>query len=261
VTVEQGIGSFRDIEARIAGRERASIVRTAVVSLAIVAVAGVFLWFAVRELNEVTAELEAARVDLSRVEAARDEAEAALAGLRTQADGARQEAAAARRESEALRAELATVQAQLRESAVFVRHVYQLDWRVAKEIAARSNGAAELLQRIEYLSGDSSIRWNTANEPGKGFNSPGFAGYVLQQMGVLPQDLPPAQALERLPLVDEPPELGDVVVYDGGFAMFWFEDPRGGAFVIGMTVMGIVALEPEFGPRRLGVRHTGLAAR
>jgi len=42
------------------------------------------------------------------------------------------------------------------------------------------------------------------------------------------------------------PEVGDLVFYPAGYALFRFEDGRGSPFVIGMTPQGIIALDPDF---------------
>lgn len=42
------------------------------------------------------------------------------------------------------------------------------------------------------------------------------------------------------------PHTGDLAFYPSGYALFYFEDPHGGPFVLGMTPFGITALKPDF---------------
>ena len=99
--------------------------------------------------------------------------------------------------------------------------------------------------------------WTTTTD--KEFVSPGFAGFILQEMQLLPRELSPVDALSTLPLTKQRPRPGDVVVSDAGFAMLYFQDRDGEEFVVSMTLVGIVALSYDFGVRRVGVRRTGLS--
>ena len=101
------------------------------------------------------------------------------------------------------------------------------------------------------------LPFNLANQVDQGFTSPGFAAYILGQMGVAPQGATLQSAIAGLPRTDRP-ELGDLVLYRGGFAMFYLEDHMQHPFVIGMTPAGIAALQPDFGVPKEEIRRTGI---
>jgi hypothetical protein len=44
------------------------------------------------------------------------------------------------------------------------------------------------------------------------------------------------------------PLVGDVVFYQAGYTMFYYEYRGGSPFVIGMTPLGVLALKPDFAP-------------
>lgn len=164
----------------------------------------------------------------------------------------------ARTQVRKLEERLADVQETLRRSSQFEQHVYQLNWAEAKVLASQIPLGGELLMHIgEYRN--QGIGWAWENTPDEGFVSPGFAGFILQEMQVVPGELSPIDALFTLPLTNQQPRPGDVVVYDADFAMFYFQDRDGKEFVVGMTPVGIVALSYDFGVRRVGVRRTGLS--
>lgn len=104
---------------------------------------------------------------------------------------------------------------------------------------------------------DRDLPFSFTNRPEVGFTSPGFAGYILQQLRRVPDGYPPETTLRTLPSVSEP-QLGDIIEYETGFALFYLRDRRGSPFVIGMTPMGITALNLDFGARRTGVLRTNL---
>ncbi|HWS89179.1 MAG TPA: hypothetical protein VN282_19560 [Pyrinomonadaceae bacterium] len=85
--------------------------------------------------------------------------------------------------------------------------------------------------------------------PGEGFDSPGFAAYMLAEHRLISQRPSDVHYGLRQVLPDAPaPDVGDVVFYPGGYAMFYFKDERDRPFVVGMTPEGIFALEADFLP-------------
>jgi hypothetical protein len=103
--------------------------------------------------------------------------------------------------------------------------------------------------------------WGLANTPRGGFTSPGFAGYVLRGLAPVSGGADPERALRRLPRTLDPPFIGDVVLYEAGFAMFFLRDANDQPYVLGMTPVGVTSLEPDFGVRRLAVLRTGISTR
>ncbi len=46
--------------------------------------------------------------------------------------------------------------------------------------------------------------------------------------------------------------VGDIIFYETGYTMLYFMDARNSPFCIGMTPVGIMTLNIEFGPRIIG---------
>ena len=260
-----------ELERLVALRERRALIRTWLLSaLPIVAAAG-FLWFMTDRISaaqgelaqvqrayaQVEHELPLAQQKLAEAEAQRASAQRAAAELQARLEQAATRLAEADRKLEDTAARLSEAEQKLAQSATFVENMYDLRWEEAKEFAALFARAAEILFIADEMR-RRNVGWSMANREGAGYNSPGFAGVVLQRLGRLPRDLPPATVLADLPRESGPPRVGDIVVYDGGYSMFYFRDRQGVEFVVGMTPIGIAALKYEFGPRRLGVLRTGL---
>lgn len=183
-----------------------------------------------REREEATTALKKAQVELVAVSEAKEKMSADLESYRKQIVSLQGELA----ESQSHYKELQT---QLREAAKFDDHRYELNWAEVKSIAVRLRGAEEIFVRISELQ-QRGTGWDMSNMLQKGFNSPGFAEHVLRR---------PLSELERT----RAPKPGDIVIYDSGYAMFYFEDRDRTRFVVGMTPIGIVALQYDFGAKQL----------
>jgi hypothetical protein len=62
------------------------------------------------------------------------------------------------------------------------------------------------------------VHWDPTHNSLQGaYNSPGFATLVLQQLNRLP-----STGLAGLPLDMGTPNVGDIVVYEGGYRLFYF---------------------------------------
>lgn len=102
----------------------------------------------------------------------------------------------------------------------------------------------------EMLFDHRNARWNPGGySPEEGFDSPSYATFMLEKYFLLPG---PGfelryQLREVLPSANEP-NIGDVVFYERGYTMFYYEDENGDPFVVGMTPLGVLALEPDFIP-------------
>lgn len=99
----------------------------------------------------------------------------------------------------------------------------------------------------------SNVRWQLGGTSiSAGFDSPNFAVFVLKELrihiGALNEidNVTSRKVLDNLKPIDRP-SVGDLVIYEGGFVMFYFENWRDEGFVIGMTPSGISALKYDFG--------------
>jgi len=118
---------------------------------------------------------------------------------------------------------------------------------VLKELANQGNFTqSDLLARM--LFDHENTPWKAGGlSPEVGFDSPGFAAYMLEQFSLL--SAPAAEVRYNLRQVLPPtsqPSIGDVVFYDLGYTMFYFEDEKGEPFVVGMTPLGVLALKLDF---------------
>ena len=140
----------------------------------------------------------------------------------------------------------------LRQTMDFDKHRYELDWGLSKTLASNAYTAA-LVDDI-FAMRYQDVRWELGGtSPEKGFDSPSFAAYLLiVKNEILDIDFKERYRLrELLPGTDSPRPV-DLIFYDIGYTMFYFRDRSGVPFCIGMTPLGIVALEINFGPRLLG---------
>lgn len=212
--------SFELLRDRIEQSHRRSLLRTVLLSVATVTVAAGFLVFTLRTLSDAERH-------------------------------AHEEIAAAQAQVGELEAQLAQAKQALANALDLGKHIYTLDWGELKMMYVENGPAVQVLDRIEQLK--DGVRWGLANTPEGGYTSAGFAQLILQQLDRLPQH----GNLTQLPRDDGPPQPGDVVVYDGGYNLFYFRDHERREFVIGMTPFGVASLNYDFGVKRDGVRRSG----
>ena len=152
-----------------------------------------------------------------------------------------------------LQAQLAETQKALSEAVNLSRAVRPIDAANAKELASRFPGSESLLLDILDLR-QRRIKWKTGGQSAQeGFDSPSFAMYMLRQKHAPGIELHAGETLseashtlyEKLPPTTQP-KTGDLAFYPGGYAMFYFTEPREGPFVLGMTPFGVAALKSDF---------------
>lgn len=143
------------------------------------------------------------------------------------------------------------LEVRIQETMVFDRNRYQMDWTNAKSLLSSvySSRQERLILDIIRMKMD-GVSWKlNGYSPETGFDSPGFAAWLLNKNEILRIEPSRRYRLpEMLPETDNP-QIGDLIFYDSGYAMFYFRDRYGHPFCIGMTPLGIVALEINFGPR------------
>lgn len=221
----------KDLAGAIRRYQRRSVFATITVTIVLVLAIAVFLLYSLRAI---------------------DHARAKLTELSTAVTQKSRELEQKNTELEQLKAQISDLQHKLQESALYVRHVYNLDWRNMKLILSQFGHAGRALEIIGGLR-DQNAHWGLANTLQEGFTSPGFAAYVLARSGAQSADLSTLSARSG------PPHPGDLIFYESGYAMFFFRDnPRTGPvdFVVGMTPYGIASLERDFGVAQQSVRVT-----
>jgi uncharacterized protein YoxC len=152
-----------------------------------------------------------------------------------------------------LQAQLADTQKALSEAVNLSRGVRPIDNANTKELASRFPGSESLLTEILDMR-QRRVKWKTGGQSiQEGFDSPSFAMYVLRQKHAQGVDLHPGESLsdaskslyEKLQPTSQP-KTGDLAFYPGGYAMFYFTEPRDGPFVVGMTPVGVTAMKSDF---------------
>lgn len=141
----------------------------------------------------------------------------------------------------------------LSETVELSRYMHPIGFIDLKAIASRYPREAGILNIIIELK-ENDVRWRLGGQrPDQGFDSPSFAMFVLSELGIAENLIRPGESLHtasrhlsgRLP-EKSGPDVGDIVLYPMGYYLFYFKDERDDPFVIGMTPMGIIALNPDF---------------
>lgn len=185
----------------------------------------------------------------------RDEALQEARGYRVQVEESKEELVRVRKELKDYQTQVKELQERLVEATNFVRNVYELDWEISKILYSRYPRQTRLLTDILEAQ-RAGVSWKLGGtSPQEGFDSPSFATYLLKKHELLDINQPGFSRYELskyLPQKDKP-DVGDLIFYEAGYAMFYFED-RGREFVIGITPIGIVSLKKKFGPKILSIR-------
>jgi len=243
-----GERTLDDVLARIERRERTARVRAVLYSLVPIAMAVVLLGYSAFRVQTATNQVQLLRGQAADLQRQVIELENQIAPLRAQL-----------RETENL---LKDTEKRLREATEFSRYIHPIDFVDVKVLFSRYPRQARVLEQI-LLWRERKVRWHLGGQsPAEGFDSPGFAAFILRELNLPGGEIRPGESLlstsrrlfERLAPVSQP-NVGDLAFYPAGYVLFYFVD-RGDPFVIGMTPFGIVPLKPNFalvvGYRRAG---------
>ena len=144
------------------------------------------------------------------------------------------------------------LETRIRETTVFDRNRYQLNWDNSKLLITGVNLKAGYIIEDIFEMKHSGVGWKLGGySPEVGFDSPSFAAYMLNKHNLLKIDASQRYRLPELLPETENPQSGDLIFYESGYVMFFFKDSYEHPFCIGMTPLGIVSLEINFGPRLL----------
>jgi len=214
------------------------------------------------QLAKAEEQVKLSQEVLALTEAELKQANQEVSALKEEAERYRQEAEKHRKEAEQYREEIEELRQQLDElnttltevteklhqAIDFQRELAPVDvFRDIKSIARLypPTQAGILFEIVQQYAG---VDWKLGGtSPWDGFDSPSFVAYVLDDHGLLP--VPVSEARYRLrdilPARDGP-RVGDIVFYELGYTMFYYEGEGQQPFVIGMTPLGILALKPDF---------------
>ncbi len=129
---------------------------------------------------------------------------------------------------------------------------YEFNYAIDKQLYSRNPRQTEMLSEMRAMIRAGKVKWHLGgNTPEEGFDSPSFAAYMINRHSLSRvKDSERYQLRTVLPSTQSP-EVGDIVFYEHGYAMFYFEYGNK-PFVVGMTPLGLASLNYDFGPRRLG---------
>ena len=238
---------------RVARREKSARNRGLLYSLPPVAITVVLLVYTASSVRNAQQQVDALKTEATTYTSQIDSLKKNTESFKTQSQSLQGDAENYKTQVADLQAQLVETQKALSEAVNLSRSVRIIDSANAKELASRFPGSESLLQELLNLR-QRRIKWNPGGQSlQEGLDSPSFAMYILRQKRAAGIQLRPGESLsegsrsliDRLPTTTQP-QSGDLVFYSAGYAMFYFADPREGAFVLGMTPLGITALKPDF---------------
>ena len=129
---------------------------------------------------------------------------------------------------------------------------FTFSYEIDKEMYSRYPAQTELITFFRHLVEEEETGWKLGGYSlEEGFDSPSFATFIINRFSQTEISESERYAIrDMLPPTDRP-AIGDVVFYEAGYAMFYFEY-RQKPFVIGMTPIGLASLQLDFGPRIIG---------
>ncbi len=132
---------------------------------------------------------------------------------------------------------------------------FQFDFKRDKELYSRYPKQTRMITEMRRMIDANEIKWHLGgNSPEQGFDSPSFAAYIINKYSKTNISAGERYKLKEILPATTNPKVGDVVFYEQGYAMIYFEY-RNQPFVVGMTPIGLASLTLEFGPKILGYAH------
>lgn len=129
---------------------------------------------------------------------------------------------------------------------------YEFNYAVDKQLYSRYPKQTQMLSEMRDMIESGQVKWKLGgNTPETGFDSPSFASFMINRHAKTKVDAQNRYQLRTELTTSSSPEVGDVVFYEHGYAMFYFEY-HNKPFVVGMTPLGLSSLQYNFGPQRLG---------
>lgn len=243
---------------KIEERERLSRRRAWLLTGIPVVFALLFLGYTIWQIAQAQTKLSAVERDYSSLQTQVPQAQTALAAAQMEVSKADSSLATATAQLATATAQIGEAMSELNRVQAFADLGCHIDETVLKEYTSDYTARAEVLlylQEIQYRD----VPWNPGGfSEAEGFDSPNFALFVLQRFGIASPDyLPGTRPWEFLP-VTSVPENGDIIYYEGGYTMFYYELPieYGGTemqeCIIGMTPLRVRSLKMDFA-KQLGI--------
>jgi hypothetical protein len=203
------------------------------------------------QLDQTQAELTQAQLDLAAGHQALVETQQTLSVTQQQLKTASLERDTLQKQLDELRKNLNDATSLMQLATDFSKYEFTGDWALdLKDMSSLYPEQTRILLSIMALQ---KTPWKLGGfSPEEGFDSPGFAVYVLtkgRRINV-PAGFERTQSSLRALLSPRTgqPRVGDVAFYQAGYTMFYFKTSAGQPFVIGMTPLGVLALKPDFAP-------------
>lgn len=199
------------------------------------------------KLDKTTTELNDSIIALQDARKQLDLANTDLTAVQGKLNTTTRELENTQKELDNIQKELDDANEELKSANVFLANSYSIDAIDEKNSLSFFPIQSDVLYYIQELQ-YSNVGWNRNGfSEVEGFNSPNFSVYVLQHFGLVAgnynADAKPWQILEPANELS----IGDIVYYEGGYSMFYYEINRD-RFVIGMTPLGIIAQRLNFAP-------------
>jgi hypothetical protein len=240
--------TFEELVDQVEARERSARRRALVYTLVPIIVAALLLAYTSSRILQYNQELEKLRTEL-------EAKQRQLALVEARLGAAEKKLAVTEKQLSVTQKKLAQAEQQLKGTTSLAKYAHPVDYRDMKDVAnTLPSGASSTLFSVLFAS-EEAMRWQLGGRtPSEGFDSPGFAYYMLtdglERGNSLVDPIKPEESARehlcgKLRRVTKPLP-GDLACYLGGYTMFYFRDSRGDPFVIGMTPKGVVALDPDF---------------
>ncbi len=129
---------------------------------------------------------------------------------------------------------------------------YEFNYAIDKNLYSSYPRQTQMLSEMRAMIRAGKVKWHLGgNSPDTGFDSPSFAAYMINRHSLSRVEDGDRYQLKTILPSTQSPEVGDIVFYEHGYAMFYFEY-RNKPFVVGMTPLGLSSLNYDFGPKRIG---------
>lgn len=198
------------------------------------------------QLSTTSSQLDTVESNLTSLQSQLPTAQAALTQAGEELAQSQVALTTARQDLDRSQAALATAQADLKEAQVFIQNACPINVDALKDYLSHETPQAWLLRYLLDHQAGANVPWNPAGfSLEEGFDSPNFALFALQELDFLSREFGAGTRLWNvLPPTDQLAD-GDIVYYDSGYTMFYFNLPidyygsETRACVIGMTPLGI----------------------